>query len=386
MRKIINYKIINPRKRTLIRMADSVLSPVMAPFSVHRAANSLREDAGIIRKILVVRLAYIGDVIMTLPAIEHLHNAFPEAQIHFLTSHMASPILENIPGLARIIPYNAPWFYSRESYRTVFYLKKTISHEHYDLGIDFRGDLRNIFFCLYLPGIPRRLSYVSGGGGVFLTHPVDWSVLKHKVEYHLDLLRFAGIPAQTTPPVIKLLPSEAEKAAEMLLRLLRTDDPPVLIHTGARLPLKCWPLDSFASLVKNLHHMGIGPLVTIGGSGEKEKSRILRDTGCIAADLTDRLTIRELAAALACSRLLICHDSAPMHIAAAVGTKIVALFGPSRPVETSPFGAGHRVVEAPCMLKDHCDESRCLRSDGNHCMADIKVEEVLKAVLDQLSY
>jgi ADP-heptose:LPS heptosyltransferase len=378
--KLNDYKIINRRKRNLVWIADK-LADAAAHFGlIPRSEPSVPFDKKTINNILIVRLAYIGDVVMTMPVIKPLAEAFPGAAIDFLTSRAAAPLLVNHPHLRNVVEFDAPWFYSKQngSDGTVAIVRK-LKASHYNLGIDFRGDIRNIFHCLYQPGIRFRLSYTSGGGGALLTHPVAWERLQHKVEYHLDLLRKTGIPAARTNPGIYFTGSELDQARNMLDSIPGCrQKTPVMVHPGARLPLKKWPATHFADVIRKIQENDLGPVILLGAPGSG-MGHDISERAPVSADLTGVLSIRQMAALMSLGRMVICHDSGPMHIAAAAGAKVIALFGPSRPIETAPSGEGHSIIEAPCELKDDCDENTCRRSPEG-CMAKIPVDAVYRQV------
>ena len=378
--RLTDYKIINKRKRNLVWFADKILDTAAWVSFKRRPTSPLAIDKNAIKKILIVRLAYIGDVIMTFPVIDALANAFPNAKIDFLTSSSAAPLLQNYPSLDEIIEFDAPWFYPRsKSKGETADLVRTLTAKHYDLGIDFRGDIRNIYHCLYRPGIPIRVSYTSGGGGALLTHPIRWELLQHKVDYHLDILRKIGIPAPRTNPKIFLTETEKAEARKILAEIPGCRQrAPALVHPGARLALKRWPIDRFISLIDMIQKNGLGPVVLLDVAGSEASRKIVAGAS-VAGDLTGRLTIRQMAAVMAQGRFLVCHDSGPMHIAAAVVARVVALFGPSLPVVTAPCGDGHIIIEAPCNMKDYCDENFCLHSEKD-CMEKITVEQVFQKI------
>ncbi|MCD4654022.1 glycosyltransferase family 9 protein [bacterium] len=380
------YKIINSRKLKLVQVSDLCLNGVrMLGFIDGGKYPSINELRKTIRRILLIRLAYIGDVVMTQPVTAPIRQAFPEASIDFLTSRTAAPLLENDPCIDKIIPFDAPWFYGKKASDNTRDLIGNITGT-YDLGIDFRADLRNILHCLYRPRIRYRLSYTSGGGGAFLTHPVIWDSWKHKVEFHLDILRKAGLDAPSSDPEIYLTTEETIAAREMLNGLRGCEGKiPVVIHPGSRLELKRWPAERFVELARRMNKADIGPIILLESPGNDEVTREIAINADIAADLTGCLSIRQMAAVCHHAGVMICHDSAPMHIAAAVGCKVVALFGPSQSKETAPSGDGHIIIESStCLMKTKCDENICIA--GCHgCMDRISVEQVYEAVCNQLN-
>ena len=333
-------------------------------------------DPDDIHRILVIRLAYIGDVVMTLPVIEPLRVRFPDAKIDFLTSTYAAPLVRYHPHINDVIPFDARWFYPGSTHKTRD-LVKTLRDRRYHLGIDFRGDIRNIYHCLHRPRIPRIMSYNSGGGGRLLTHPVPWNKLKHKIEFHLDILRFYTIPAETTCPEIHVpedtLNSIRERYPEIFDETLKW----IGIHPGARLPLKRWPGSCFATLIRSIRENSAAKTVLFGTGGEKAFTDRIKMEVEPDLDLSEKLNILEFAAVASRLDCIVCNDSAPMHIAAATGTKVVALFGPSRSVETAPCGDGHAILETQCDFKNMCDESNCIAPGKNGCMQQISVGDVV---------
>ncbi len=373
----MNYKIINPRKRTLVRAGDLILRG-LSGLGILRSLPAVSQlDPSQIQRIIIIRLAYIGDVVMTQPVIPVLRGAFPDAQIDLLTSHAAGDLLISDPGINEVIRFNAPWFYPDNSRCSTKQLVKQLAGKGYDLGIDFRGDIRNIYHCLYQPGIPRRMSYDSGGGGRLLTHPVPWTSLKHKVEYHLDILKHYGFSSESLLPRLYLSDEETDAMRLRLKTVLNSDVKPVVIHPGARIENKLWPAAKYSELIRLMTDMGMGPIIMVAHESERNRTQEITDQVHVDLDLTGQLNIRELAALFSVSRFLVCHDSAAMHIAAAVNCPVVALFGPSRPIETAPCGQGHIVMEGQCERKNECDEVRCLVTDTAACIRHIETKQVL---------
>ncbi|MBN1880124.1 glycosyltransferase family 9 protein [bacterium] len=364
----------------MVMSADRLLT-IASELGLIRAnsINGKLPDRNDIRKLLVIRLAYIGDVVMTLPVLAPLRNAFPNAQIHFLTSVNAAPLLRNQPCLDEIIAVQPSWFFKHSAADKPSKIRQLLSNG-YDVGFDFRGDIRNIWHCLFRPGIPIRISYSSGGGRLLLTHAVPWCELKHKVEYHLDLLRALGIEAASCDPMIILAEAEIAAARSLLDRIPGCrGESPIMVHPGARLPLKRWPAERFADLIKRVLSERVGPVVLVD-SADSVSAQYISSRVPEIINLAGCLTLREMAAVASLARVFVCNDSGPMHIAAAVGTRVVALFGPSRSIETAPRGKGHRVIEADCPFKERCDESECLKG-VNGCMSQISVDAVFAHVV-----
>jgi ADP-heptose:LPS heptosyltransferase len=372
------YKIVNRKKRILTAAADLLGYAVGAPV---RFLTSRREPivAEAIRRILIVRTAYIGDVVMTIPVLKPLKARFPQAHVAFLTATQAAPVLENNPYLDEVITYDPFWFYPASStgYRAFI---QGLRRRPFDLVIEARGDIRELFFIVRPLQARYKVSYRVGGGGYFLTHVVPYRGLAHKVEYHLDLVRYLGCETGPTEWGVYLTDTEKRRVGEILgEHSLR--EPFIAAHPGSRVALKRWPAEKCAALYDALIATSGLPLVVLGVAGERPfAEEILRRMRQPAVDLVGKLGLRELAGTLARSRVFVCNDSAPMHIAAAMKTPTVAIFGPSKSVETGPYGPGHRVVEKDFPCRASCDENTCRHVRHNACMKDLQVDEVHRAV------
>jgi len=364
--KETKYKIVSKKKLAAVRILDSVLYGLSKiGFFKSNGKETPAITSSDIQRILVIRLAYIGDVIMTFPVLPALRHLFPNAEIDVLTSHTAAPLLQNNPHVSGVIRWNAPWFYPQSKERSFRQIRQEIQSSGYDLGIDFRGDIRNIYYCLWKTGIPRRLSYDSGGGGLLLTNPVPWTELKHKVDYHLDLLR--GLNYENTPgdPLIYLTEEEIDAAAERIRQHCSSSVKPVAVHPGARLPLKRWKTERFKALIRNLQDELHRPVILLGGEDDRDRADLIVSSQPVTVDFTGQLSIRELAAVMR-----LCE---------------VVIFGPSRPIETAPCGRGQRIIEGSCAAKDFCDEKRCSVSNPRSCIDSISVERVTAVCRDVFS-
>ncbi len=349
--------------------------------------------------ILAVRLAYIGDAVMTQPAFAVLKDKYPQSRLTFLTSSDAAPLFRSDPHLDEVLVFDAPWFktpacspdgkmdcliseYGR--------LKRLIREKNFDLGIDFRGDVRNIFWTLYYPKIRHRLSYNSGGGGELLTHPVDWKDLTHKVDFHLNLLREAGMDCPTREPRLYPARKDTEQVKILLAGYnINENDHLIIIHPKARLPLKEWPLERYIELAARLLRNYQIKIILTGLPKDwiyLQKFREISEQHCL--NLAGKLDIRKLAALYQQAKLFIGNDSAPGHIAAATGVPTLSIFGPSLPQETAPWSKMNRTVfSQKTACREKCDENSC-RNNTMDCLKNVSVEEVFKTaeeMADQLN-
>ena len=344
----------------------------------------LTQDESIISrnigKILVIRTAYIGDVVMTLPILKPLKEKFPGAKLTFLTSTTARPVLENNPYVDEIVTFDAFWFYAsgKEEYSRFI---SSFRQREFDLVIEARGDIRDLLFLVRPLRSRYKISSGIGGGTYFLTHVVPGDGRKHRVDYHLDMARFLGC----RPEALEwgIYPTNEERTAvDCTLTDAGISQPFISAHPGSRLSLKTWPLEKCAELYDRIMEEYNLPLVLLGTAEEKAQVRdIMARMKHRPTDLSGRLSLRELAGVLTMSALFICNDSAPMHIAAAVKTPIVAIFGPSKSRETGPYGGKHhRVVEKEFACRHTCDENKCKHKVYNACMHAIAVDDVFGVV------
>jgi ADP-heptose:LPS heptosyltransferase len=371
------YKIVNRKKLFFTMLADFIGNSIVFPFRPFIQHVPILPET--IKQILLIRTAYLGDVIMTLPMLKPLKERFSGATITVLTSLGGREILLNNPYVDDVLVYDPFWFYARPL-RDYFKFLGQLRKRRFDLTIEARADIRDILFLVFPTRSRAKLSYAVGGGGYFLSHIVPYEKLKHKVEYHLDLVRFLGCSTDTVDWGVYLTETEKEEVAR-LIRNSGVSAPFFCAHPGGRLPLKGWPTHRCADLYdRMIDRFGL-PLVLLSAGSEiglaDEIAGRMRNRPILLAGKT---TIRQLSGVIARAALLVCNDSAPMHIAAALGTPTVAIFGPSKSAETGPYSKGHLVVEKDFPCRWSCDESRCKNVNHHACMEAITVDDVFQAI------
>lgn len=376
------YKIINKKKLCATMIADVVGNVFFSPKLFFGAREEI--DADSTNDILLIRTAYIGDVIMTLPVLKPLRERFRKSRISLLTSRGAAEVVRGNPFIDEIISYDPFWFYPSEKSEYVEFMRH-MRKRSFDLVIEARADIREILLLAWPLKARHRISYSVGGGSYLLTHVVPYGGLKHKVEYHLDLARYLGCDVRRVEWGVYLSDDEQKRVGD-ILRSSGISGPFIAVHPGARLPLKRWVPERYAAVCDQLVERRGLPIVLFGAKGERdlvdEVLEAMRPGHSV--NLAGALSLRELAGMVSHSALLICNDSAPMHIAASMKTPTVAVFGPSKSIETAPYGNSHRVVEKSFPCRWRCDENKCAHTRFHACMTDITVEEVLRAALDLL--
>lgn len=337
--------------------------------------------------ILIRGVNWVGDAVMTMPAIHNVRKAYPEAKICLLVRPSVSPLFEHDPNIDEII------YYSDEH-------RGLPGRIRLALGLRQRGFCRAILLqnafdaalLSFLAGIPERIGYERDGRGMLLTTgvPVGPSVLAlHHIDYYLNMLDKAGLDTVPARPWIYLLTQERLAARQRLRELRR---PLIALNPGAAYgSSKRWPAARFAEVAVRFMRERAAGIVVFGGPGETAiageiagliRQRLEGDGNAGAdeiplLDLSGKTTLRELAALIAEADLLITNDSGPMHIGYAVGTPLVAVFGSTSPDHTGPAGRDVVVVKKDLECSP-CFERECKGRDLR-CMDLIPAGEVFDA-------
>lgn len=374
------YKIINKKKLYLTMAADCLGWLLCLPKVLLARKRPINPEE--IQEILLIRTAYIGDVVMALPLLAPLRRHFPNARITFLTSSCSLPLLENNPFVDEILTVDPFWFYptTRDNW---FDFIKAIRKKSFDLVIETRGDIREILGLVLPIHARHKIGYACGGGGYLLTDIVPYTQIRHRIDFHLDIARHLGCPIPAaTDWNIYLHDTEEQEIEELLHKEVGPRWQKILaIHPGSRKPLKCWPAERYAALADRLADKYDITILLVGAPDERPLVECVANLmHTPAINLAAKTSLRQLAGVLRRCTLFVCNDSSPMHIAAAVKTPVVAIFGPSKSKETGTWGDSHRVVEKDFPCRYQCDEDVCHYSCHNQCMQDISVEDVLAAV------
>ncbi len=383
------YKIINRKKRIATIIADLFGNLLFFPLRFIRKQEAITPDR--VKTICIIRTAYIGDVVMTLPILPALQKRYPEAKITFLTSTASAAVLRHNKYIDTILTFNPFWFYPG-SLKDWFVFIRKLRSLRFDLLIETRADIRELALLAFWIPARFKVSYDVGGGGYLLTHKVPYPGLCHKVDYHLHIARYLGCSVEGAEAEL-FITSEEDQEVASLLDKKEITGPFIVVHPGSRLVLKRWFHERFAQVCANLFRQYRLPVVLVGGADESPLTQgilvTLQDQQCQAVSLAGALNIRQLAALLGRAALFLCNDSAPMHIAAAMKTPTLAIFGPSKSVETAPYSPVGQVVEKDFSCRFTCDESRCRYPEHGSayhaCLQEITVQDVQQAAEEILN-
>lgn len=350
-----------------------------------------------LRRILIRSANWLGDAVMTMPAIQRLKQAHPQAQVAVLTGPKLADLWRLHPDVSEVIAHeqsNCPFVLLRQA--------SELRRGRFDAAVLFPNSWRSAL-PIWLACIPRRVGFSGHARAWMLTDRLEESadyqtkpvmtpetirrfgngasvvserpVFKHQVHRHLQLAACLG--AEAAPCMPRLQPGPLPDDAR-----LPQDKPLLALNAGAEYgPAKRWPLDCFVAAAKSTAERHHARWVIIGGPKETELgSQIASALGeQHAINLAGKTTLLGLCHALSQCRLLLTNDSGPMHLAAALGKPVVAIFGSTEPALTGPDVAGnsrHVVLRrappcSPCFLRECPIDFRC--------MTAITVEEVVRA-------
>ena len=336
-----------------------------------------------------MKLSAIGDVIHTLPALAALRKLYPDANITWVVEEASSDLITDHPHLNRlIISRRKRWIDDLRHGRIgkpiseIKSFVKELKAESYDLVIDFHGLFKSAA-VVFFSSAKRKLGYDSMQemSGLFLNEKIPEDMNKHAVDRYLDFPKYLGAEVKDAEFFI---PVREENMGRVrgFLRANNIDEGErfVAVSPIALWDTKLWEDEKFARLCDRIMEE-LEVRVIFTGSGRKKLESIQSRMRFPALNLGGKTTLRDLAYLYKLSSLVITTDSGPMHIAAAVGTPVVALFGPTDPSRTGPYGEGHTVIRkelacSPCFLKK-CEIMKC--------MLDITVEDVYHIVSKNLS-
>jgi len=331
-------------------------------------------------RILIVRLSAIGDVLHGLPVLFALREALPQAYLAWVVEGRTSELLRDHPALDEIISVSRGWL---KKPGAVWNLRRRLRELRFDIAIDLQG-LTKSAAAAWLSGAPRRIGFAGQDGREISRWFNNELVLPsgtHVVERNLELLRALAIEPRK---VVFGLHGErsARDAARSMLEGARLDGRFVLINPGAGWPSKLWPSERYAAVAHELgKRHAISSLVVWAGEQERRwAQQIVAGSGGFAR-LAPATSLSELAALAERAALFLGSDTGPMHLAAAVGTPCVALFGPSPGERNGPYGAGHVVLQKMRLT----GSSRARRTASDEAMRAITVDDVSTACAQLLA-
>ena len=337
--------------------------------------------------ILIVKLSAIGDVVQSLPFLEALRKGFPRANIDWLVEEDSSEVIVGHPAVNRVILSRRKSWQGRLTrtahlfsvFRELVGFFKGLRSVEYDLVIDLQGLLKSGV----LVGLSRgkRKIGMSGsreGASLFLNErpiPVDYG--RQAIERYLRVAKTIGCDAHKAGGRIPYADADRMSVERILDRYKIQNETLVAINPMARWPTKLWETERFALLATRIREELGCEVVFTGSSGDNPVIRRIMGTMPVApVNLAGKTSLKELAYFYTRCRLLVTTDTGPMHVAAAMGCPVVALFGPTAPWRTGPYGPGHAIIRTGIACSP-CFSKRC---DHMTCMKEIGIDQVFDAV------
>ncbi len=365
-----------------------------APLAGWAPPRGTSPDLGSARHILALRLDRLGDLLMTLPALQELRQLAPDAQIELAVGSWNEEIASGLPFVDRLRIVDAPWaaWGQKAQWRQAARAMK--EGEAPDLAVDFQGDVR-VNLLMAFTGASMRAGYGDTGGGYLLTHLGLWDEAKSWYRQNVELLKVLFPEANTTEPIEPynfLLPVDRRQAEELLHRhgLDTARRPLIGIHPSAGRAIKQWEVHKFAALVDGLTESTSGSVILTGAPADRALVEQVA-TKCRTAPhrLIGEVGLRGFTALIEKLDLFITGDTGPMHLADAVGSRGVAIFGPSDPRRYRPEHGDYRTVIRNEVYCSPCNMIRkppteCSRPEAPECIGGISVDRVMEAALAQL--
>jgi len=334
------------------------------------------------KRILVIKLKQPGDVLVSTPVIGAIKEAWPEAHLTYLVSRGTEQMVADHPGLDALLVVDR-----RGTWSKTLRLLRELRRRRFDLVLELSGGDRGAFYAR-VTGARERIGLARLGQprwqryGCFTRLLPRPRVTMHLVEQNLAALRPLGIEPREPRLQFCWTAAVERRVQELLASLGLARGAFVVMHPGAGWRFKCWTPSGYARVMEALQGDWQLPVVLTGSTAAHEQellATILQETRLKPINLVGRLSLKELGALIARARFFFGMDSAPMHLAAAVGTPAVALFGPSGVYNWGPWGEGHLVLQKDwdCVP---CGRDGCQGSKVSRCLTEITPEEVLAAM------
>lgn len=326
-------------------------------------------------RILILRTGALGDIIHTLPAVSGLRESFPRARIDWLVDCKWLPLLEGNPDVTSTIPMD------RSDWRAVIAAVRNLRANRYTLTIDFQSLYRTAILS-WITGAPKRAGFTADyvrepGAALCYTQRLK-PVRNHKVEHNLELAESLGARAAS----IRFPVNISSDAKEYVGRVLSANGVTeyFVLSPGGGWGSKCWPPERYGELHRALAQRYPWRCVINFGPGERELAEIVRRTSGEPPPLTELFGLPQLMALLRGAKFLVAADTGPLHLASALGTPVIGLYGPTDPARNGPYSPKDVVVRNATERETTYRRGRSPAPS----MLSITVEQVLDAISRRL--
>jgi len=341
-----------------------------------RQMDKPKLDIQKINRILVRSTNWVGDAILTTPAVRAVRKNFPDADVSILAKPWVAPVFYNNPDIDHILVYDSDG--RHRGWSGKIRLSRSLREGGFDLAVLLQNAFEAALLA-YLARIPNRLGYKTDGRHLLLTHGVRLEPeLKavHETEYYLGILEGAGLRSDGRELTLQVSEKERQEAEAFLSEYgVDSGQPLVGVSPGATYgPAKRWFPERFAAVCDRLQESSGACIVILGGPGDAAAGdQVSRSMKMPPVNLCGKTTLRQAVSVIDRCQLFITNDSGLMHVAAALDIPLVAIFGSTNPVTTGPSGSKSHIVRVPM------DCSPCLKTscpEDHRCMKEITVDQV----------
>lgn len=344
------------------------------------------------KNILVIKLKYIGDVLVTTPVFESLRYYYPKAYIAALVNKGTEPMLTQNPAINKILVLER---YANPVLDLIKYLQliNNLRKLHFDLVLELTNSDRGALLG-FLSGAKRRLGFKSKKLKRFDRHLLFTDLVtaragRHIVDYHLEMTEYLG--CVSCEKELSLYWNKEDETA--CLQILREKgflphNNFIVLHPISQARYKAWHLDGYVAICDYLQkEWGIRTILICGNNRAELNftNRIVEMSKSSPIHLGGQLSLKQLAALLSHAMFFIGIDSGPMHMATAVKTPVVAIFGPSKQFRWGPRGEGHKVVQKSWKCVP-CGKKGCNGEGRSRCLDDLSIEEVVPVLKSRMDF
>jgi len=344
-----------------------------------------------IARMLLIQLGDIGDVVLTTPTMRTLRENCPYSEIFVFVREHTRELVEDCPWVNGVISVNKDKRNLREEIAYQRDFLSELRRKRFELTIDLRTGTRGAIVS-FLSGAKVRIGRYSDNGTLWrnrlFTHLIrpENELEQYSSLHSLNILAPLELEIRDTSPALEVTPEKEKSALEILRREKVPPHKPILaLHPFSRWSYKEWLIQNYVRLINHIGTRYPVSIVVTGAPKERDRiSEIVSRSSVDAYNLAGKTSLGELSAVLKKCSLLIGIDSAAVHIAAAVGTPTITIFGPSSPVNWAPRGKQHRIIQKdlPCVP---CRQKGCNNSEVSRCLSELEPEEIIPLVEDQLN-
>ena len=341
---------------------------------------ALIDQIDTINKVLLIKLRYIGDAVLVTPLLESMNSGLPNASLDVLVSQVAADILMDHPHITKVFGFD-----KREGISSAIKLMRQLRGQNYDIVVDLTNNDRSMLFTK-ISGARIRVGFRSRhtfAQRLVYSRVIDSDFGRiHTVDHHLKVAEELGLPINIRHPFLVVNDESLMRIRHIFCQHnIDMAKGYVAIHHGARRWYKSWPHDKFAILADHIMERYGVAVVFIGGKDDiSSAQQIIQKMQNRGVSLAGQIPLRDLPALLKGAICLVGNDSAPIHVATAVNTPVIALFGPTDARAWAPRRKHDTAISVnfPCKPCGHKNVNCPLGQ--NYCMSTIKVEQVWEAV------